>query len=182
LADAGKFVEAAEELADWGKLEDRLQASAVTGRSAYHRRVLQLAAAWPRDLDVAPLREIVDRIRRLGWTRIGISVKHYGVPREIVHNDRPSYDYGKYTLAIAVLLVGDLAAIDRRFYDFVGLMLPSNLFEYLRSGFSDEGPELVSRDVLLDAVNETTAKLIELGYPGAADWELPPDEWWQGKR
>jgi TIR domain-containing protein len=185
LADAGQFIEAAEELADWGRLWSRLEASQVTGRSAYHRRILRLAASWPQNLDVAPLREIVDRIRRLGWARIGggINFEQYGVPRTIIHNDQPqSYDYGKYTLAIAVLLVGDLAPIDVRFREFVSLMLPSNVFAFLRSGASDEGREYGSRDVLLDAVKETTAKLIELGYPGAADWELPPDEWWQGKR
>ena len=181
LADAGKFAEAAEELADWGRLWGRLQASAVTGRSAYHRRILQLAASWPRDLDAAPLREIVDRIRRLGWARIGggSNFEHYDVPRDIIPNDQPqSWDYGKYTLAIAVLLIGDLAAIDRRFYDFVALMLPSNVFAFLRSGASDEGRENGSRYVLLDAVKETTARLIDLGYPHAAGWQLPPDEWW----
>jgi hypothetical protein len=180
LADAGQFAEAAEELADWGSLRGRLQASSTTGRSAYHRQVLQLATSWPQDLDVAPLREIVDRIRRLGWARIGVVDR--SLPSDIIHDDRfRDSDYGKYTLTIAVLLVGDLAAIDPRLYEVVSLMLPSNLFAYLRSGASDEGPQLISRDVLLDAVKETTAKLLELGYPGA-DWELPPDEWWEGKR
>jgi len=144
---------------------------------------VQLAASWPQDLDVAPLREIVDRIQRLGWARITGSFESRGVPREIIHNDQPqSWDYGKYVLAIAVLLVGDLAAIDLRFHDVIPIVLPSNVFGFLKSGASDEGWQVGSRDNLLDAVKETTSKLITIGYPGAADWELPPDEWWQGTR
>jgi hypothetical protein len=177
LAEAGKFVEAAEELADWRSLRRRLNASSTTGRSDYHRRILQLAASWPHGLEVAPLREIVDRIRHLGWARIPNTVKS-GVPTEIIQQDNfEHWDYAKYTLAIAVLLVADLAAIDPRFYDFVPSMVPSNVFAFLRSGASDEGTQLGSRDDLLDAVKETTGKLIELGYPGAAEWEMPPDEW-----
>jgi hypothetical protein len=175
LADADKFVEAAEELADWDSLWLRLQAGDSTGRSAYHRRVLRLAASWPQDLDVAPLREIADRIRKLGWARIGGSFEYHGVPRDTIHNEQPqSHDYGKYTLAIAVLLVSDLAAIDRRFFDIVPVMLPSNVFKYLRSGASDVGTQDTRYD-LLEAVKEATARLIGIGYPGAADWELPPD-------
>jgi hypothetical protein len=76
-------------------------------------RVMHLASSWPSDMNVAPLREIVDRNRRAGRARptpTGSLANSPSRPGAIGNDDSPSPDHENYTLSIAVLLVGDLAA------------------------------------------------------------------------
>lgn len=175
LADVGRFAAAAVELADYGRLRQRLQAAEITLRSPYYSRIVRLAAAWPADIDVGPLHDIVEHITNLGWAQITNTWTR--VPSTYTHDRSQDFDRGKYALATAVLLVGDLAAINRRLHQLVPSVVDGRIFGFLRSHASEEGfLGVISRWDLVHAVDETTDRLRELGYPGASEWEVPPRE------
>ena len=168
------FVARADHLADYQYLVPGTEHGTITRYSSYRALVVDLARAWPGDLDLAPLRCCVEHLAKLGWVWIR------NAWQEIPDVEPPRVsitvmDRGKWVLALAILLVGDLAD-EPRFAEWQSIVLTGRLWTYLKSRFSEEGFQgSESRDALYEAVKETVDRLVQVGYPGASERTLPPE-------